>query len=412
MRPTLSKAPRCRGLFARGLRAALAGLSLLAAACAQTGSGSGGGAGGATGQGPAVPPVPPVDVTRSVDLALLLPRTVENEGVSRLAAAISNAARLAIADVNDPVLVLREYDTAGQPERAVAAAEQAVAEGADLILGPFFGASTRAVAPVAGAAGLRVISFSTDLGAAGGPVYVSGYTPEAEARRILGYAARQGLRRIGVFRAQTAYGDAAAAAAGRAAADFGLAIQASLAYEPSFVGIEAASGPFAEEARAFEVDAVLLPAGGRELQATGSFLNFRGIDPQNVQYLGLGQWQSRASFDEPALQGGWFPAPDPVAASRFSARYAERYGERTAPLAALGYDAVAVAAQLVATARVTGSTAPFTDAAITRPQGFRGALGQLRFTPDGGVERETAILEVGNRRFVVREPSQLAAPGS
>jgi hypothetical protein len=73
----------------------------------------------------------------------------------------------------------------------------------------------------------------------------------------------------------------------------------------------------------------------------------------------------------------------------------------------LGYDAVQVAGQLLAEARRTGTRDPFGYRELTRPEGFQGALGPLRFRPDGLAERAMAILEVGDGRFEVADP----APG-
>jgi len=71
----------------------------------------------------------------------------------------------------------------------------------------------------------------------------------------------------------------------------------------------------------------------------------------------------------------------------------------------LGYDAVQVAGQLLADARRDGSYTPFGRAELTRFEGFQGALGPLRFQPDGLNQRAMAILEVGVRSFEVLDPA-------
>lgn len=140
-----------------------------------------------------------------------------------------------------------------------------------------------------------------------------------------------------------------------------------------------------------------------------SFMNFHRLDPLEVRYLGLGQWNSGASFEEASLRGGWFPAPDPDAFEVFAGRYRARYGADPPVLATLGYTAVQVAGQLVRAAREGRGGGPlFSDAALTRPEGFSGALGPVRFRPDGTAEHAMAILEVGPRRFLVRDPAPAA----
>ncbi len=355
---------------------------------------------------PTVPRGPASAAAGPVTLALLVPQSARAEGAAQLAGALANAAEMAVQDLRIRDLSLRVYDTGGEPARAEAAARRAIADGADILLGPLFAQTTQAVARVAIPARRRVISFSTDASVAGDPVYVSGYVPEAEARRILEYAATQGRRFVALFRPRTAYGDAAARGVGAAEARGAVRLVATAAYERSFKGIEAASGPFAEEARGLGAEALLLPSGGQELQAVASFMNFHRLDPLEVRYLGLGQWNSAASFDEPSLLGGWFPAPDPDAFGVFAGRYRARYGGEPPVLATLGHTAVQVAGQLVREARAGGGTGPvFSSAALTRPEGFAGALGPVRFRPDGTAEHAMAILEVGPRRFLMRDPA-------
>jgi ABC-type branched-subunit amino acid transport system substrate-binding protein len=124
-----------------------------------------------------------------------------------------------------------------------------------------------------------------------------------------------------------------------------------------------------------------------------------------VKYLGLGQWNSSATLQEPALQGGWFPAPDPNRLDSFSRLYAARHGAQPPFVAVLGYDAVQVAGQLLAEARRNGSFTPFGRAELTRAEGFQGALGPLRFEQSGLNQRAMAILRVGVRGFEVLDPA-------
>ncbi len=133
-----------------------------------------------------------------------------------------------------------------------------------------------------------------------------------------------------------------------------------------------------------------------------------GLGAPNQRFLGLGEWDTRSTLESPALAGGWFASADPGALRGFVERYRGRYGTVPPQLAVLGYDAVQIAGQLLAEARQTGSGEPFARAAITRPQGFTGAIGPIRFFPDGLGERSMAILEVGPGAFQVVDPAPTA----
>ena len=139
-------------------------------------------------------------------VAILVPESAEDAGAAALGRALADAARLARDSGGADRPVLAVYDTAGRPDLAAAAARKALREGADVILGPLFTDSTRAVGDAVAGQGVPVLAFSNDAAAAGGPIWITGSTPEAEARRIVAHADRQGLRPIGVFRPDTDYG--------------------------------------------------------------------------------------------------------------------------------------------------------------------------------------------------------------
>jgi len=353
-----------------------------------------------------IPPSGPVtDPARPVLVALLVPQSATDEGAASAGTALANAGRMAATDLADSGLELRVYDTAGTAGGAATAARQALGEGAALILGPLFGANTPAVAEVAGPAGVNVISFSTDSTIAGGPVFVSGFLPEAEAARIVVFAASRGYDRIGVFHPLTPYGDAALRGAEEGSYGVGARILVSSSYDRTFQGIQDGAEPFAGAATDSGVSAILLPEGGKGLQTVAAFMDYHGLDPAQVRYLGLGQWNASATLQEPTLRGGWFPAPDPDRLDTFVGLYQARYGSRPPFIAVLGYDAVQVAGQLLSEARRVGARTPFGYRELTRPDGFQGALGPLRFRPDGQAERAMAILEVGAGAFEVVDPA-------
>jgi len=384
--------------FAFGLLAALA-------ACAPRGVAPGPQATGPASPAQTAPSPAPLRGGPPV-VALLAPTGAANEKVAGDARAIVNAARAAASDRGAGLIERRVYDTMGDRARTAAIAREAMDDGAQLILGPLFGANTPAVAEAVAGRGVPVISFSTDGTVAGGPVYVSGYMPEAEAERILDYAARQGITTVGVYAPQTPYGDAALRGAEAAAPATGTFIAVRRSYPRSFQGIQDTAADFAESALASGVQAVLLPDSGDGLKIVASFLDFNGLAPSQVRYMGLGQWETRATLTEPALRGGWFAGADPEAVQAFARDYAARHGATPPFIAVLGHDAVEVALALAAEARAQGGDVPaFTHEALTRPEGFRGALGPFRFEPDGTSRRALAVLAVGEGGFEVLEPA-------
>ncbi len=77
---------------------------------------------------------------------------------------------------------------------AAAAADEAIREGAEIIVGPLTSGSTSAIAPVARKANVPVLTFSNDRRIAGNGVYLMSFLPEQEIDRIVAFAASKGKR--------------------------------------------------------------------------------------------------------------------------------------------------------------------------------------------------------------------------
>ena len=85
-------------------------------------------------------------------------------------------------------------DDRGTAEGARQAAEEAIAEGAELIVGPLFAPAVQAAGQVAKQAGKPVIAFSTDATVASRGVYLLSFLAQEEVDRIIAYASAQGRR--------------------------------------------------------------------------------------------------------------------------------------------------------------------------------------------------------------------------
>ncbi|MEL6479708.1 MAG: penicillin-binding protein activator, partial [Pseudomonadota bacterium] len=219
-------------VFLKPVLLGLAALSLLVAGCAPGARGPSGSASAPRVQGPTFQP------GEVVTMALLSPQSSPNQGAAALGQALVNAARMGMVDLGERQLALKVYDTAGDPARAAQQAQAAIAEGADIILGPLFSAATKSVAQVAAPRGIKVLSFSTDSSAASNGVWLTGFLPEMEAQRILSYARAQGRGQVGVFYPATAYGEAALRGAQQAQRQGQTQIVGSGAFQPGFNGVQ------------------------------------------------------------------------------------------------------------------------------------------------------------------------------
>ncbi len=332
-------------------------------------------------------------------VALLVPETDRRGSVRAVADSLAKAASLAATDIGEPQLELRKYDTGGDPRKAAEAAKNAIADGARLIIGPLFSGSAAAVRPIAQAANVSVIAFTTDQTVLGGGLYSIGFLPETDVNRMISYAAARGQRDIALLIPDTPFGGIVARSANNAAAQTGSKIVKVQPFKEDFRALDAAAKEFAAYYEsAPNVDAIIMATNGKSLQGLASFLAFRDVLPTKVKYLGLGLWDDKETFREGTLRGAWFPGVDPILKNDFAFRYGKAYGSEAPAIALLGYDSVSVAAALIR----SGS---FSQQALLSPSGFTGLSGLFRFRRDGRNERALSILSVGPRSFSVVDPA-------
>ncbi|MGB8603557.1 penicillin-binding protein activator [Bradyrhizobium sp.] len=339
------------------------------------------------GAGPAGPAQQPLAVgTGQVKVGLILPLSASgNAGVA--AQSMKNAAEMALAEFQNPNIQLLIKDDGGNPQGAQQGTQQALDEGAEIILGPLFALSVPTTAQLARARGVSVIAFSTDSSVAGRGVYLLSFLPESDVNRIIEYAAGTGKRSFAALLPENAYGNVVEAAFKQAVGRRGGRIIAFEKY-----GADRATAARTVAQMLGQADALLLADDGDSVVTVADALTAAGANLRNIQLLGTGLWDNPRVFASPALQGGLYAAPDPSGFRGFSSRYRARFGSEPVRTATLAYDAVALIAAL---ARTQGPQR-FSTEVLTNPSGFAGIDGLFRFRADGTNERGLAVMRVGS----------------
>jgi ABC-type branched-subunit amino acid transport system substrate-binding protein len=373
----------------------MAGLLLLVppiAGCSITGSGSEAGKVAIHGGAP----------RPGVKVALLLPLSGGNsQGVAK---ALKQAGELALFDFDNPNVELVPKDTGGTPDGAKLAAEQAVKEGAELIIGPLFANEVTAAAPEAQRGNIPMIAFSSDRKVAGNGVYLLSFLAGSDVPRIVSHAISKGKTRFAALVPQTDYGRLVEQSFIASVNQLGGQLLAVKSYPQDANGMVGPVREIAELAKKGEppqIDALFIPAAADTLPALAPLLPYADFDTKTVQILGSSGWDYTGVGKEEALVGAWFPAPDPKGWTDFTKRYVETYGEVPPRLSTLAYDAVSLAISLSNNA--AGSR--FTQDTLTRANGFSGIDGLFRLRPDGTSERGFAVLEVQRYGNQVIEPA-------
>jgi branched-chain amino acid transport system substrate-binding protein len=337
---------------------------------------------------PAAPPVPETTLgTGQIKVGLILPLSAAgNAGIA--GQAMRNAADMALAEFNAPNIQLLVKDDGGTGDGARLAAQQALDEGAEIILGPLFAQSVSVVGQVALPRNVPVIAFSTDANVASRGVYLLSFLPESDVARIVQYAASTGKRSYAALIPDNPYGTVVEAAFKQDVARRGGQIVALENYPHDKVGM---TNPVRNVAQAAaRADSLLIPDGGDALPDVAQALAASGVNTKKLQLLGTGLWDDPRVFSTPALDGGWYAAPDGAGYRNFSNRYAARFKQQPVRTATLAYDAVALIAALVK----TQGPQRFSPEVLTNPSGFTGIDGLFRFRADGTIERGLAVLRV------------------
>jgi ABC-type branched-subunit amino acid transport system substrate-binding protein len=303
--------------------------------------------------------------------------------------AMRNAAEMALAEFNSPNIQLLVKDDGGSADGARLAAEQALNEGAEIILGPLFAQSVSIVGQVVRSRNIPVIAFSTDANVATRGVYLLSFLPESDVARIVQYAGSTGKRSYAALIPDNPYGTVVEAAFRQDVARRSGQIVAIEHYPHDKVGM---AGPVRNVAQvAARADAIFIPDGGDAVPDVVQALVADGVNTKKIQLLGTGLWDDPRIYAAPALDGGWYAAPDAAGYRNFSARYRTRFNQEPVRTATLAYDAVALVAALVKT---QSAQQRFSPEVLTNPSGFSGIDGLFRFRPDGTNERGLAVLRV------------------
>lgn len=328
-----------------------------------------------------------------VQVALLLPLSGD-PNLAAVGTSMANAAELAIGfvETNPNIgenITVTVKDTGPTAAGATQAAQQALSEGASLILGPLRADQVTAAGQVAKAAGVPVIGFSNNSGAASPGVYLLNVLPESEVKRSMGYAKKLGKKAyVGVF-PTTDFGRIQEGAFRQAAADLGLNARAvyNFSSEAEARNVVAQLVPMLQQGQA---DALFIPDRATA-PSIANLLNEAGIAPGSVQLIGSADWDGDpAILNTTTLAGAIFPAVDEAGYNALLPEYQAKYGSAPHKLATIAYTATILANA----SSLANATPRYDRAKLTLPAGFNGRDGVFRFLADGRSEYALAIKQV------------------
>jgi ABC-type branched-subunit amino acid transport system substrate-binding protein len=341
------------------------------------------------------PPVTTTELPQDVGrhrIALLVPTTGTNAGVGQ---AIANAANMAVLDTGGQAIRVTTYDTSNG---AAAAAQKALNDGNQLILGPLLAEDVRAVAPAARAAHVPVVSFTNDTSVGGNGVWAMGFAPTQSINRIVAYAHEKGLDTIAGLAPSGVYGQRASTALLHAVEASGGKVVSMQSYDHSPAGMSSAvtklklGSPF---------EAVMIADSGKGATLVAPLIRKSGVT--NARILGNELWNVDHGLGQsPGMAGAWYASVSDALFNQLNNKYRARFGKPAPRLASLGYDAVLLATKIAGEWR-NGGAFPLNK--LTDKGGFTGIDGVFRFTKEGVAERGLQVNQITPTGIMVISPA-------
>jgi len=344
-------------------------------------------------------------INQPAKVALLVPLSAPGQ-TANIGAAMKKAAELALFEAGKTNVTLITKDTAGTPEGAAVAAQAAINEGAEIILGPLLGSEVASVTPIAKGRNIPVIAFSSVAKVAQPGIYLMSFLPEQEVSNLLRHASQSGINSLSALIPSSQYGAVVERALKTSAARLGTKLVAVEHFNRNGQNLKPVAARIAHTVNSTSnpAQAIFIPEGGQNLRAIGTALTQAGFSPRSARVLGTGLWDGPLTTGTPIAFGGWYAGVSPQRVQQFDQRYSASYQTKPPRIASLAYDALSLTLSF---ARAPVGTR-FSAAQITNVEGFNGVNGLFRFRPDGRIERGLSILEVTARgtRVAAQAPTK------
>lgn len=341
-----------------------------------------------------------------VRVAMLLPLSGD-PSLTNVGQSMANGAQLAMdfiasnANMHDNI-TLTIKDTGATAQGASQAAGQAVQEGASLILGPLRADQVTAAGSVARSAGLTLIGFSNNSGAAQPGVYLLNVLPESEVKRSLGYAKSIGRKAFAGIFPSNGFGQIQQSAFTQAAADLGLRVVGTYNFGSQNEARDVVS-QIAPTLLAGQVDALFLPDRATA-PSFGVLFEQAKVPAGGIQIIGSADWNNDPTVASTAfLQGAIYPAVDDKGYQAILPQYQQRFGGTPHPFVTLAFTAVILAN----VSSLSMGTPRYDRSLLTAPAGFSGRDGVFRFLQDGRSEYALVIKKIGDGGASVVDAAKL-----
>lgn len=364
---------------------------------------------------------------KKIKVAMLLPLSGKNKD---LGWSLFNAASISLFenDLNHNIeLVL--FDSKDDPEYAEKAFDKIVDSKIKIVIGPIFSNAVKAIERDARRNGIAVISLSNNQELMGninndGGVFISGMLLETQVDKIVNYAMDKGKFNFAVIAPKNQYGSTVTEIYKKIVKNRDGNFITSEFYDsnekdidravdrvinsfilPSRLTKKGGRNELKKDVVISESDrsypqVIMIPESGKNLSRIMASIKKQNKDEREFQIIGTSQWDDISTLNDYNIVGAWFAAPENEKFRNFERNYYQSFNKFPPRLTSIAYDSVAAISQLIdAKKGQIPTVADFTNFANPPKNGFEGIDGTFRYLPNGLVQRNLAVLQVGSGRF-------------
>lgn len=319
----------------------------------------------------------------SLNVGVLLPLSGK---ASNIGQGLQNAMFMALDDLKSNKIILKFYDTKGTEAGATLAAEKAIEAGAKLILGPLMSEEVQAVAKVALAEDVPVVSFTTSPQVLQKGVYSISVLNAEQIDRIISYAKTKNRTRFALLLPDNNSGLNILKSAMMTALANNVSIVKVGFYNPDSVDFSSIVKELSSSSG--DIDAVLIADGGNRLKSMASMFAYNDILYPDVLFLGTAAWDNTNLSKETMLYHSFYPMVSKKYGEYFTNKYKNTFGEQPKTVYSFAYDSVLLASVLKEKCHND------LDTCIISKNGFNGVNGYFRILPTGQSYHGLDIWEV------------------
>jgi ABC-type branched-subunit amino acid transport system substrate-binding protein len=369
--------------------------------------------------------IPPAS-HRKIPVALFLPLTGKNKD---LGWSIFNATSLSLFDndINNKIeLVL--FDSKENPEESKKVFKEIIDRNIKVVIGPIFTNTVLAIEKMARDNDITVITLSNNHELLNkttryGGVFVGGIIPETQVDKIINFSMDKGKFNFAVIAPNNQYGKIVTEQMKKFIRSRDGNFITSEFYENNNIDIDRAvqkvissfgipsnsrnrDTSYLSDYDRIYPQVIFIPEAGKALTRIAGSISRLNNEERNFQLIGSTQWNDSAVLSDINLYGAWIPAPEDGRFRIFEKNYYRSFGKFPPRITSIAYDAVLAIAKIAeqkTNLKLTFNE--FIEFNNSIKNGFEGIDGIFRFLPNGAIQRNLAVLQIGNGKFETIESS-------